>query len=594
MKRLPSVLAQVLKAFSPLLPYFLEHRLRLGVGVAALLMVDGLQLLIPLIIRRAVNLLTTQNAGRQDLLSLALLVLGVAALMAGLRYLWRILILGHSRVVEAALRERLYTHLQTLPTSFFHKTPTGDLMARAVNDINAVRMAVGMGLVALTDGLVLGTAAVGFMLSIDPTLTLIALIPAPGVMVLARVLTRRMAVGFEASQRTFSELTERVREAFGGIRVVKSHGRESWQTEKVREAGRRYMGVNLDLARSFALFLPMMGLFTNLGLATVVGLGGRLTILGNITTGDFVAFISYLNLLTWPMMAAGWVTNLMQRGAASMRRLTRIMEEPAGLAAAPARRSLAGTRGAIRCRDLSFGYPGRREPVLRGIHLEIEPGEKVALVGRVGSGKSTLLQLIPRLWEPPPATLFLDGIDVRDLSPQGLRAQMGFVTQEVILFSGTIRENVLMGRTGFSERDVEEALEQAGFLEEAHGLAQGLDTQVGERGLTLSGGQRQRLTLARALLGRPSLLILDNALSMVDTHTEEHILNRILEAMHKSTILLVTHRLLTLSRVDRILVLEQVLLVEEGTHTELLARGGVYAGIYEEVRFIRELEEAAG
>jgi ATP-binding cassette subfamily B multidrug efflux pump len=594
--------AAMMKNFQPLGIYFSENRWALGVGLLSLLLVDFLLLLIPLVIKKAIDLLVTQTPETGSLLlQQGMIIISIALTIALFRYVWRRLILGHSRKVEQGLRNRMYGHLQTLSSSFFQKTRTGDLMARAMNDINAIRMASGMGLVALIDGTVLGIAAIGFMMSIDLKLTLISLIPAPVVIILTKILTRRMATGFEAVQRTFSDLTERVREAFAGIRVVKAYNRETWEYTKIKEQGDRYVAKNMNLAKTLALFFPMMTIFTNAGLAIVILLGGRYAILGEITPGDFVAFISYLNLLTWPMMAMGWVTNLIQRGSASMRRINHILEEvpdirdPAPLqdfsgGVIPEGTLLKPVEGKIEIRDLSLKYPGQTGYALKSIHLKINAAETVAVVGRVGSGKTTLLQAIPRIVDVQVNTVFLDRRDIRQIPLKALRGNIGFVSQEVFLFADTIRNNVIFGRRGIDDQDLENALRAAGIIEEIQDLERGLDTVLGERGITLSGGQRQRLTIARAIVQPLPILILDDALSMVDTRTEEEILNRILNLRCNKTNLIVSHRVSTISRADRIVVLDKGELVEEGNHDSLIALGGVYATLYEEQRLVEELD----
>jgi len=592
----------MLRNFQPLWVYFVRNRWALGAGLLSLLFVDFLQLLIPLVIKQAIDLLVVQTAETGSLLlKQAAMILAMALTIALFRYVWRSLILGHSRIVEQGLRNRMYAHLQTLPLSFFQRTPTGDIMARAINDINAVRMASGMGLVALIDGSVLGMAAIGFMISIDFRLTLISLIPAPLVVILTRILTRRMSKGFETVQKTFSDLTERVREAFAGIRVVKAHNRESWEYARIRVQGERYVAENMSLAGTLAIFFPVMTIFTNVGLVVVILLGGRYAILGEITPGDFVAFISYLNLLTWPMMAMGWVTNLLQRGSASMRRINRILDEvpdirdpeiPMEIAgrSPPAKTGARPVAGAIEINGLSFKYPGQDRYALKDIHLKIDAAENVAIVGRVGSGKSTLLQIMPRLLNVEENRVFVDGCDIRKCPLKSLRERIGFVSQEVFLFSDSIRNNVVFGREGVSDADLKAALRAAGILDELQALENGLDTVLGERGITLSGGQRQRLTIARALIRSLPILILDDALSMVDTRTEEGILNRILDCRPDKTNLLVSHRVSTIRRADRIVVLDRGELVEEGTHDHLIGLGGTYAALYEAQLRSEELE----
>jgi ATP-binding cassette subfamily B multidrug efflux pump len=582
--------AQTFKNFQPLKQYFLENRWPLAIGLMSLLVVDFSQLLIPLVIKRAIDLLTVKTATSPILFRQGMIILGLAFIIALFRYIWRYFIFGHSRKVEKSLRNRLYGHLQTLSLSFYQKTKTGDLMARAINDINAIRMACGMGLVALTDGIVLGMTAIGFMMSINLRLTLISLIPAPIIIILSMILTRRMSAGFESVQTLFSSLTERVREAFAGIRLVKAYSREPWEYQRVGEQGRRYILENMRLAKTLAFFFPMMTVFTNVGLAIVIWLGGRLTILGDITTGDFVAFTSYLNLLTWPMMALGWVANLIQRGAASMRRINRILDQVPEIKDMAPSRHVTQVRGKIEIKALSFMYPGQNHYALKDIRLQIDPKETVAVVGRVGSGKTTLLHVIPRLLDVSPGSLCIDGVNIQQIPLSTLRGNIGFVTQEPFIFSDTIRNNVLFGRDGVSLIDLEAALRAAGILEEIRSLEKGWDTVLGERGITLSGGQRQRLTVARALILDPPILIWDDALSMVDTRTEQSILNQVLELRRHKTNIIVSQRVSTISRADRIIVLDRGELVEQGTHEDLLALNQVYATLYQKQLLAQELQ----
>ena len=584
---------ETFKNFLPLKQYFVQNRWPIALGLMCLLIVDFLQLLIPLVIKKAIDLLTMKTATAQILIQQGMIILGLALMIAIFRYVWRYFLLGHSRKVEESLRNRIYGHLQILSLSFYQKTKTGDLMARAINDINAIRMATGMGLVALTDGIVLGIAAIGFMLSINVRLTLIALIPAPIIIVLTRILTRRMSTGFENAQKTFADLTERAREVFAGIRVIKSYNRESWANKNIEEEGQRYISVNMGLAKTLAFFFPMMVIFTNIGLAIVIWLGGRLTILGDITTGDFVAFISYLNLLAWPMMAMGWVTNLVQRGSASMRRINGILEALPEIRDSAQLIHVPQIRGKIEIEGLYFTHPGQSFYALKDIHLKIEAGDTIAVVGRVGAGKTTLLQTITRLLDAPAGTIFVDGWNVRQIPLQTLRKNIGFVTQEVFIFSDTIRNNVLFGRTGVSQDHLETVLRAADIFEDIKNLEKGLDTFLGERGITLSGGQRQRLTIARALILDPPILILDDALSMVDTRTEERILNQVLSLRQNKTNLIVSHRISTISRAERIAVLERGELVELGTHENLLKKGGIYTTLYEKQVIAEELEIGA-
>jgi ATP-binding cassette subfamily B protein len=349
----------------------------------------------------------------------------------------------------------------------------------------------------------------------------------------------------------------------------------------------------MNLAKTFALFLPMIAIFTNLGLAIVIGLGGRLTILGQISTGDFVAFISYLNLLTWPMMAIGWVTNLVQRGAASMRRINRIFDESPDIHDASEPRDVPEIRGDLSVKGLSLKFPGHSAPALKEVDLTVKAGQTAAVVGRVGSGKTTLFHAIPRLYEVPRGTVFIDGVDIREIPLKTLRENIGFVTQESFIFSDTIRNNVVFGRIGVTDQEVESALKIAQVYDDVQGLQKGVDTLLGERGITLSGGQRQRITIARAVINNPPILILDDALSMVDTRTEERILHEILVSRKGKTNLVVSHRLSTISMADLVVVLENGALVESGDHQTLLETGKEYPRLYRRQALAQELEMSA-
>lgn len=579
-----------LKHFKPLKESFIENRVYLATGLLCLFIVDILQLLIPLIIRNAVDSLTIRSATPVSLLKHGAMIVIIAFLIALLRYVWRYFVLGHSRKVEEKLRNMLFKHLQTLSYSFYQRTKTGDLMARAINDINYIRMGTGMGLVAMMDGLIMGLAAIGFMVYIDPVLTLIALIPAPFVIYLSKKFTRRMSSGYERVQNVFSELTERARETFSGIRVIKAFQREAWGNSRIEEKGKDYIRENIKLARILALFFPIMTLFTNVGMVIVIWLGGRLAIIGQITTGDFVAFIGYLNLLTWPMMAMGWVINLFQRSAASMRRINSILDEKPEIAGPAFFGKLQPIRGDIVIRDLCIRYPGNAEHTLKNISFKVNRGETLSLVGPVGSGKSTLLHAIPRIINITSGSILIDGEDIRNHPISALRQGIGFVTQETIIFSDSIRNNVIFGREEISEEILEKALKTAHIYDEIINLEMGLETILGERGITLSGGQRQRLTIARALVSDPPVLILDDALSMVDTRTEEKILNKILESRTGKTNLIVSHRLTTISRANNIAVLDKGMLAEEGNYRSLLKDGAIFSRLYKKQLLAMELE----
>ncbi len=575
-----------LKKFLPLKSYFIQHHRILILGIANLLLTDFLQLLIPLIIKNAIDILTVKTVTISDLLKQSGMILGIAVSIVFFRYTWRVLIFGFSRKVDEDLRNRLFDHLQKLSMSFYFRMKTGDIMARSINDINAVRMATGMGLVALIDGVVLGIAAIGFMLSINVKLTLFSLIPAPLVIISSRFLTRKMSTGFDRVQSSFSDLTERIRESFAGTRVIKAFDRENWEYHRVKTQGERYISVNMSLTKTLALFFPMMAMFTNLGLAVVLWLGGGLTIKGQITIGEFVAFTAYLNLLTWPMMAMGWVANMIQRGSASMSRINRIFEEAPEIKDSPTVIAVDSIEGRIEFNGLSISYPGQKIEAVRDMTFTIKQGETVAIVGSVGSGKTTLLQALPRLLKIPCGKVFIDGNDICDISLTTLRKAIGFVPQDPFVFSDTIRNNILFGTDTLTDPELDEVLHAAAVYDEIYALENGLDTVLGERGITLSGGQRQRLTIARALIINPTILILDDSLSMVDTQTETHILKQIMAARNNRTTLIVSHRISTIAHANKIIVMDQGTLVEAGTHAFLMAADGIYRKLYKKQQVV--------
>ena len=580
-----------LRNLSSLKPYFVRHKAKLAVGLICLLTVDVLQLFIPRVIKLAVDGLTLQTASVGTLLGYGLVILGIAVVVGVLRYVWRHLILGHSRVVERDLRYRVFEHLQKQSLNFFSRTRTGDLMARSVNDMDSVRFAVGMGLVAVNDGIILGLSAIAFMLYINVKLTLIALIPMPAIIVASRFLTMRMHSLFQKVQETFADLTERSRESIGGIRIIQAYRLEEWEEKRLRDMGNRYISENIQLGRTMAMFFPMMLLLTNLSLAIVLWLGGRMTILKGISIGDFVAFISYLNLLTWPMMALGWVTNLIQRGSVSMGRINRLLEERPEIEDKGCRQPPIPIKGEIEVRRLNFRYLEEDRYIFQGLSFRIEPGTTAVLVGRTGSGKTTLVRLLTRILEPSENSIFLDNIPIHEWPLSALRSSLAIVPQDPFLFSDTVSNNLLFGRSGYDEEWIRTCLSNAELLNEVNEFQQGLETMVGEKGVTLSGGQRQRLALARALLDNPPVLIFDNALSMVDAATERRILDRMAALRRGKTNIWISHRVSTIRKADRIFVLDRGCVAEQGTHEELIQTGEVYPGIYARALLSERLED---
>ncbi|UCD72397.1 MAG: ABC transporter ATP-binding protein [Syntrophobacterales bacterium] len=576
--------------FRTLREYFVQNRWRLLAGLATLLVVDGLQLIIPQIIRWAIDDLTIGGIVQAALIKYGIYIAVIALLIGFFRYFWRLMILGTARRIEEALRNRLFSHLQILSLSFFQETKTGDLMAHATNDIDAVRMAVGMGLVAITDTLVLGVSSIVFMILIDPRLTLFAIIPMPFIALVTTRFSRLVHHRFEGVQASFSRLTEGVRESLAGIRVIKAFVQEEHEKGKLGHIGQEYVGKNLRLIKVWGMFFPLIILLANLGTVIVLWRGGIETIVGIITAGDFVAFMTYLGILTWPMMALGWVINLIQRGSASMGRINKILNTQPEIVGLPSIRPISKLEGKIEFRDLTFSYKTGLPPALKGITFDVNPGEFVAIVGRTGTGKTTLCNLIPRLFGPPSGHLFLDGREIHAIPVEVVRGSVGYVPQDTFLFSNTIRENIVFGNPQASEEEIAKAARIAQIDEDIRSFPMGIETVIGEKGVTLSGGQKQRIAIARAILLNPQIMILDDALSSVDTQTEERIWNGLSEILVGKTRIVVSHRLSSIKEADKTIVLDDGEIKEMGNHASLLSMGGIYAEIYRRQQIEEELD----
>jgi len=571
---------------------FTKYRLAVAVGIVFLLIVDGMQLVIPRFIKRAVDDLTSGGIAHTDLARYGLVIVGLALGIAGFRFYWRFLIIGTSRHVEEDLRNDLFGHLQKLSARYFAVTKTGDLMAHATNDIEAVRMACGIGIVALIDAIVLGLATIGFMLALNVRLTLLALVPMPFVAFFALKAGKLLHQRFERVQATFSDLTERVRESVSGIRVVKAYAQEPYELERLAAVGREYVTKNVELVRVWGAFFPFITLLSSMSVVVVIYFGGRSVMLGTITTGDLVAFTSYLGILTWPMMALGWVVNIMQRGTASMDRINRILEAEPGVKDHEGAVDPGRLTGEVRFEDVTFRYEEGLDPALRNVTLHVPAGTMLGIIGRTGSGKSTICNLLVRVYDATSGRIALDGRDVTSLTLAGLRGAVGYVPQDTFLFSDTIRENIRFGAPDATDEQVRKAAHVAGIADEIESFPQGMDTVIGERGVTLSGGQKQRIAIARALVTDPAIVILDDALSSVDTATEEKIQQELGQALGGRTSIIVAHRISSIKGADQIVVLDDGRVVERGTHAELLRARGLYASTYERQLLEAEMDEA--
>ena len=558
---------------------FLKNRPTIFIGLVSLIVVDFLQLFIPRLIKAAVDGLTLYSIDMETLSYYAGMILLTGLCIGIFRYIWRRCLLGTSRKIEENLRNRLFEHIQCLSASYFDRTKTGDLMAHATNDINQIRMATGMGLVALNDAVVLGVAAIGFMAYIHWQLTLYVLIPMPFIVLGSRFFGRQMHQRYQQVQASFSDLTEVTRESFAGIRVIKANDLLGHQSNKFATISKLYITRNLKLIKIIGTFYPMMVFFTNVSLALVLYLGGRNTILVEITPGEFVAFVNYLGLMTWPMMALGWVTNLIQRGRASLDRIDAIIQTPAEVHDLPSALPVSTFNTQIAFHGACFSY-SQKTDVLTNIEFEMSKGEVLGIVGPPGSGKTTLLNLIPRLYNLTAGKILIDGVDIRRLQLAGLRSLIAYVPQEPFLFAGTIRDNITFGSNGYDPARLHQVTEMAAVADTIESFPNGFDTIVGEKGVILSGGQKQRIALARAFFKDAPILLLDDPISQVDSETADRILNAIRAYATDRTLILVSHRLSAVSFADHLITLDRGHIIESGNHRVLLDQSGYYARTY--------------
>lgn len=553
-----------------------------------MIVVDAAQLVVPQIVKKAIDALNTASFDKKTLLLQCLFILFLGLAMAALRYGWRNLLMGSARDVEKGIRDELFSHVLHLDMAYYDKVKTGDIMAHATSDINHVRMAFGFGLIVLVDTILLGGATLGIMLWTHPKLTALAMIPMPFLVVTTRTLGKKMHAFHKTAQESFSQLTELVRESFFGIRIIKVFNFETIIGNKVEKASKDYFRKNLKRAFVSAILKPLLGLFFNLSSLVVLFYGGYLVMEKVISPGELVAFLQYLGILAWPIIAIGWMTNLFQRGMASLKRINALLDSIPDVTSPDSPLLLPGINGTILFKDVSFAY-GKDNATLSNINLEIHQGTSIGISGPPGSGKTSLVQLIPRLYNATGGKIFIDGLDVNLMDLDFLRQHIALMPQESFLFSGTIRENILMGQDIEDER-LDRIIQACCLKETLDEMPDGLETMVGERGITLSGGQKQRIALARTLIIEKPIIILDDPISQVDTHTASKVISGVNRMNLKSTFIIISHRISALASCDRIYILKNGRIDHSGTHEELIQTDR----FYKESFMVQQFEEAYG
>jgi ATP-binding cassette subfamily B protein len=575
------------KSMRPLLPYLKRYRWGFVAGALCIVFSNGAQAGLPRVIGNAAQSLST-GVTRHKLLIFTLEVLALAAVRGIFLFLTRWIVIGISRDIEFDMRNDLFAHLEKLSYSYYQRMRTGDIMARVTNDLNAVRMLMGPAIMYSANTLVFTAAALWFMVHTSPKLTLYAFLPLPIVSVVIQYFGRRIHERFERIQAMFSDISARAQENFSGARVIRAYVQEDAEIASFETANQEYVARSLKLVRLMGMLWPTLELMLGVALVLVLWIGGREVLAGRMQIGAFTAFNIYMMQLMWPIIALGWVVNIFQRGTASVIRLNEILQEQPEIKDEPNAQPLE-VKGEIEFRGLNFAYDGKA--VLRNVNLKIPAGTSMAIVGPTGAGKTTLVNLIPRIYDAAPGAVLIDGRPIRDYSLHSLRENIGFVPQETFLFSDRIRENIALGVESADDRQIHNAAEAANIAADIEGFPERYQTMVGERGITLSGGQKQRTAIARALIRNPRILILDDALSSVDTHTEDKILNHLREVMHGRTTIFISHRVSTVRNADRIAVLHDGRIVETGTHDELLALNGYYSDLYNKQLLEEELAE---
>ncbi|HET6180652.1 MAG TPA: ABC transporter ATP-binding protein [Candidatus Sulfotelmatobacter sp.] len=605
------------KSLRPLLPYLKRYRWGYVAGTVCVFLTNGIWILFPLVIGKAADDLH-QGVTQHKLLRYAGMLLAIAISKGTFQFLTRWIVIGVSRDIEFDLRNDLFARLESLSYSYYQRHRTGDIMARATNDLNAVRMLLGPAIMYSANTIVYTAGALAFMISISPWLTLFTFLPLPAVSVVIQTFGRRIHDRFERIQAMFSDISARAQENFSGARLIRAYVQEDAEIRAFEAENQEYIRRSLRLVRLMGMLWPTLELMLGCAVVLVLWLGGRevihglstltlvsklgisppgntnpgitttLSLSGSMSVGDFVSFSTYMMQLTWPIIALGWVINIFQRGTASLVRINEIMQEQPEIQDDPEAQDRQ-IEGEIEFRGLSFSYEGKE--VLHDLNLRVPAGSSLAIVGPTGSGKTTLVSLIPRIYDAEPDTVVIDGRPIREYSIASLRRNIGFVPQETFLFSDRIRENIALGVDSATDQQIHDAADAANIATDIESFPEGYETLVGERGITLSGGQKQRTAIARALIRNPKILILDDALSSVDTHTEDKILNHLRAVMQGRTTIFISHRVSTVRNADRIAVLHGGRVVELGTHDELLALNGYYSDLYNKQLLEEELAE---
>lgn len=585
-----------MKTFYRISEFLKQQKWKYIFGVIVLLVVDGLQLIPPRIIGFVTDGLTEGTITMRSIYIYAGLVILIACFVAMLRYAWRMLVMGAARDLEFWLRNKFFSHLETLSPNFYNNNKTGDLMAHATNDISSLRMAFGPGVVMITDAIFIPLTTITIMVfTTDIRLTLLALLPLPFIAILMGVFGKVIQKRHKDVQAAFSDLTDKVQENMAGIRVVKSFVQEEYEIDKFLVSNKNYIEKNMRLVKVFGFMFPLVGFIASLSFIVALGFGGSLVIREEISLGQFTSFIAYLGLLTWPMMAIGQVVNVLQRGTASMKRLNNIFEIQPEIIDGTAVKNISQEelKPSIEFNNLSFTYKGANHPTLSNINLKIEEGKTLAILGRTGSGKTTLVNLILRMYNVEEGQIAIGGHDINTIPLKTLRESIGYVPQDNFLFSTTLKNNIAFSNIDMDMEKVVQSTKFAHVYDNIMEFPLQFDTVLGERGVTLSGGQRQRVSIARAIAKDPKILILDDSLSAVDTKTEEKILEGLKQVMVNRTSIIIAHRISTLKEADEIVVLDEGKIVERGTHKELIIRNGLYNSIYKKQLLEEKLENEA-